>query len=111
MLYLCGPTGFWDGFALCHRHFNLAKQRHNLLRAEPLFRHDCLIPSYSLTTLGPKKPGQVIPARMAPPGSHLAGVNSHTGLGDTLYGDARAGAGDVRPGYLALVEYTAGLFN
>jgi hypothetical protein len=26
--------------ALTHRHFNLAKQRHDLLRAEPLLRHD-----------------------------------------------------------------------
>jgi len=30
----------WEPFALTHRDFNLAKQRHDLLRAEMLLRHD-----------------------------------------------------------------------
>ena len=37
------PAGHRCRFALCHRHLNLAKQRHDLLRAEPLLRHDQLL--------------------------------------------------------------------
>jgi putative ABC transport system substrate-binding protein len=45
---------------LTHRHFNLAKQRHNLLRAEPLLRHDQLLSkTVSLKPPGTKRPGQV----------------------------------------------------
>src|SRR5450631_4144743 len=34
------PAGHRRRFALRHRHFNLAKQRYDLLRAKPLLRHD-----------------------------------------------------------------------
>jgi hypothetical protein len=46
--------------ALTHRHFNLAKQRHSLLRAEPLLQHDQLLSkTVSLKPPGTKRPGQV----------------------------------------------------
>ncbi|MSO67165.1 MAG: hypothetical protein EXQ82_05015, partial [Pseudolabrys sp.] len=34
------PASYRRRFALCHRHFNLTKQRHNLLCTKPLLRHD-----------------------------------------------------------------------
>src|ERR1017187_6578424 len=34
------PAGHRRRFALCHQHLNLTKQRHDLLRAKPLLRHD-----------------------------------------------------------------------
>src|SRR5664280_3254679 len=37
------PAGHRRRFALCHRHFNLTKQRYDLLRAKPLLRHDQLL--------------------------------------------------------------------
>jgi hypothetical protein len=35
--------GLADEVALRHQHFNLAKQRHDLLRAKPLLPHDQLL--------------------------------------------------------------------
>jgi hypothetical protein len=40
LLYPGIPAGFRGRFALRHQHFNLAKQRPDLLRTEPLLRHD-----------------------------------------------------------------------
>src|SRR5664280_819587 len=37
--YPCIPAGDRRSFALRHRHFNLAKHRHNLLRTKPLLWH------------------------------------------------------------------------
>jgi len=37
------PAGHWRRVSLRHRYFNLAKQRHDLLRTEPLLRHDQLL--------------------------------------------------------------------
>jgi hypothetical protein len=36
LLYPCIPTGLWRRFFLRHRHFNLTKQRYNLLGTKPL---------------------------------------------------------------------------
>jgi hypothetical protein len=42
------PTAHWRRFTLRYRHFNLAKQDHNLLRIEPLLRHNQSGPLLSL---------------------------------------------------------------
>jgi hypothetical protein len=55
-----GVQGNRRRFALRHRHFNLAKQRYDLLRAEPLLRHDQLLSKLFSHIAWSKKPGQVI---------------------------------------------------
>src|SRR5450631_2601158 len=66
IMSLCGLRG---RFALRHRHFTLAKQRHDLLRVKLLLRHDpSSFPNYSLTTLGSKKPGQSLKYSSLEPG-------------------------------------------
>jgi hypothetical protein len=40
---MCGYVTFCEILGRCHRHLNLTKQRHNLLRAKPLLRHDWLL--------------------------------------------------------------------